>query len=363
MKLIDRYIIKELIPPFLFGILLFNLLFIASSLIYRVAKMLGSQKVPFDLVAEFVVNSIPSILVYTLPTSLLLGVIIAFGRLSSEGEITAMKAGGIGLYRIVIPVACVGLVVTIFSYYFNNFVVPVANFKAANVLIKTASYEVRSKLLENIVVPIPLQNELERIVFAKKYDASTNIMTSPELKEYYKENLIRMTKAQKAVWETRGWKFINGVTLDFNDKGEITLENKFSELEVNIPQNPAEIISLSNRRKSPEEMTPNELKKIIAKIGQTANDATIQYYQRIALSFSCLVFAFIGIPPSLQSQRSSSSLGLGLSILIAFSYFITTFIFTVFANAGWLSVVVAMWAPNVIFMGLALYLIVRAAQH
>ncbi len=103
VKIIDRYIIKELIPPFLLGLLLFTFVLLLNR-IFKLTELIVTKGVPFTEVLRLVSYIMPSFLTLTIPMSLLLGALVAFGRLSTDSELVALKATGFSLYRLMAPV-------------------------------------------------------------------------------------------------------------------------------------------------------------------------------------------------------------------------------------------------------------------
>src|SRR5438552_3556818 len=105
MPILDRYIFRELASPFVFGIAIFTILFMATGPIFDMARLVIQDGVPALSVLEYALVRLPAFIAYTLPMSVLLATLVAFGRLSVDHEMIAMKAGGISFYRIIFPVS------------------------------------------------------------------------------------------------------------------------------------------------------------------------------------------------------------------------------------------------------------------
>ena len=115
LRLLDRYVLSELLYPFIFGIASFSSIFIASSMLYRITQYMTKYGASWDSVAWLFFYSLPEVINYTFPMSMLLASLMAFGKLSGSSEIIAMKSGGISYYRIVAPVLIVAFIVSMFS--------------------------------------------------------------------------------------------------------------------------------------------------------------------------------------------------------------------------------------------------------
>ena len=124
IKLLDRYLLKELMGPFLFGIIAFSAILAGSTVLFYLvgdAVKYGISLVDFLLIFSY---KLPGILVFTFPMSTLLASIIVFSRLSSDSELIALRASGIGFYRLIAPVALFGLTISVITIAFNDVVVP-----------------------------------------------------------------------------------------------------------------------------------------------------------------------------------------------------------------------------------------------
>ena len=103
MRILDKYILKELMGPFFFGVASFSSIFIASSLLFRLTEYMTKYGASADMLFRLFLCGLPEIINYTFPMSMLLAALLSFGRLSGSSEITAMKSGGISFYRLAAP--------------------------------------------------------------------------------------------------------------------------------------------------------------------------------------------------------------------------------------------------------------------
>ena len=117
MRILDRYVVSEMAGPFLFGVCTFTLLFMSVDTFMRAARMFSDGTQGLKVAAVFVLASIPGVLAYAFPMSSLLACLMAFGRLSADSEVVAMKAGGISLYRIARPGLALTVVLSIVAFY------------------------------------------------------------------------------------------------------------------------------------------------------------------------------------------------------------------------------------------------------
>ncbi len=134
MWIIYRYTIRELIGPFFFALGVTTLILMLAR-IFKLVELIVAKSVPIIDVLNLFGYYIPAIVALTAPMSMLIAVLIGFGRLSTDNEVTAMKATGISLYQVVFPVLLMGFVLSIFMVWFNDQVLPESNHRFKNLLM------------------------------------------------------------------------------------------------------------------------------------------------------------------------------------------------------------------------------------
>jgi len=362
MRILDKYIIKELLGPFIFGIASFSSVFIGTGTMLRIAQYVTQYGAPMTSVAKLFVYSLPSIMVLTFPMSMLLASLLAFGRLSGSSEITAMRSGGISFYRLAAPVFIIAFFVSIFAVMFAELVVPQANAAYSSVVRNEIIKNTAPKSQDHIVIKDLKEGALERLTYARKFEESTSTMYAVASQEFENNRLVRIENAEKAVWQDNRWIMYNGIIHDLTTEGKIDRTMRFEEQNMPIDKPPS---AVSREQKKPDEMTIKELKQHIKILqNEYVNSAIyeVQLQQRIATPMASFVFALIGTPLGLQPNRSSSSIGLGISIIIIFIYYIIMTITTALGEGGALPAVLAAWLPNIAGI-VAGFLLVRRASR
>ena len=134
MRILDKYILKEFIGPFLFGVCAFTAVFVGTGTLYRIANLINQYGASAWAAFRVFVLAMPSIIVVTFPMSVLLGSLMAFGRLSSSSEMIVMRAGGQNFIRLAMPIFIAAFFISIGATAFNEYVVPKAN-NAYNTII------------------------------------------------------------------------------------------------------------------------------------------------------------------------------------------------------------------------------------
>jgi len=362
MRILDKYIIKELLGPFIFGIASFSAVFIGTGTLLRIAQYVTQYGAPMSAVIKLFIYSLPSIVVLTFPMSMLLAALLAFGRLSGSSEITAMRSGGISFYRLAMPVFIVALFVSIFAVFFQELVVPRSNAAYNNLVNNEIKKSDTLKSQEHIIIKEIEEGILKRLTYARSFEEGTKTMYGVSIQEFDNNGLIGVETAEKAVYQGNQWTMYNGVLTDLTPEGKVGRTLNFKEQTMPITQSPKNI---SNEQKKPDEMTIKELKQQIKALNSQfvkSNNFEVELQQRIAIPMASFVFALIGTPLGLQPNRSSSSIGLGISIIVIFIYYSIMTVTTALGQGGALPPIVASWIPNIAGIIVGCLLVRKASQ-
>jgi lipopolysaccharide export system permease protein len=362
MRILDKYIIKELLGPFVFGIAAFCSVFIGTGTLFRIAQYVTKYGASIFTVTKLFLYSLPGIVVLTFPMSMLLASLLSFGRLSGSSEITAMRSGGVSFYRLAAPVFLVAFGVSIFAVAFNELVVPQANEEYNHIVRYEIEKNTAPKAQEHIVIKDIKDNAIQRLTYAQRYDPQTNSMIGLTIEDFANGNLIRVENAETAVWQSDRWIMHNGTIHDLSPEGTNSRMLQFNEQVLPLDRDPT---ALTRDQKKPEEMTIKELKQEInllkSEYISTAN-YEVELQQRLSIPMASFVFALIGTPLGLQPHRSSSSIGLGLSIIIIFMYYTIMTVTTALGQGGAIPAVLAAWIPNLIGMIVGVYLVRKSSK-
>ncbi|HMM20936.1 MAG TPA: LptF/LptG family permease [Selenomonadales bacterium] len=361
MRILDKYIIKELLGPFIFGICAFSSIFIGTSTLFRLAQYITKYGASAATVIKLFLYSLPAIVVLTFPMSMLLASLLSFGRLSGSSEITAMKSGGLSFYRLAAPVFIVALFTSLFATAFNELVVPAANAAYNNTVRYEIEKNTKPRSQEHIVIKDVNGESIERLTYARKFDENTSTMYAVTIQDFENDRLVRVENAEKAIWDKNQWTMFNGIIYDLTPEGTLERSMHFTEQIMPIDKNPT---AISREQKKPEEMTIKELKQHIKALKREfvkSSSYEVELHQRLAIPMASFVFALIGTPLGLQPHRSSSSIGMGISIIVIFIYYSIMTVTTALGQGGVIPVVLAAWLPNILGIAAGFFLIRKAS--
>ncbi|MBR2142426.1 LptF/LptG family permease, partial [Anaerovibrio sp.] len=312
-------------------------------------------------IAKIFVLSLPGVIIWTFPMSMLLACLLTIGRLSSSSEITAMKSCGISFYRIATPAIVLGAIVSVFAIAFNEYVVPWSNEAYSNVL----NYEIKGNLApqsqEHIIIKEIKDGTIQRLIYARQYDADTNMMYGISMQAFEDGKLSHVENAEYAKWQDNQWTMYAGIIYDVS-KGETHHTMHFNSQVLPINESPNAII---REQKKPEELSMEELRaQIDIMKAQYVNTKKLEteLYQRITVPMASLIFTLVAIPLGMQPNRNSSSRGFVISIIIIFIYYSLMTMAGAIAQSGAVDPMLAVWLPNIVGLIVGGWLMHRAAQ-
>jgi lipopolysaccharide export system permease protein len=362
--ILDRYMLTELAGPFAFGLFAFTLIFAATELL-NIGKLVSSEHAPLWAALLVFLWSLPADIVLVIPMALLLGTLLAIQRLSSESEITALKAAGVTFARMVAPLLAVGIVMSFVTLYLQEGVVPYANGQLAD--IENTVINHTSAFNRDLTVSAPLPGGGRQVTIATAYEPHSRALMHVTLIQYDNHNNPRQVVfADRAEFESDRWTLQNSSIYRFNPDGTTVDEPGIPNQQVEIGENPTQIVKrMSND--DPENMSRSQIADIV-RSGQLTDSElrkyVTTYQEKLARPFACFVFILIAIPFGLRSIRAggSTSLGFGLSLAIVFAYYVVMTISSFIAQAFLPLALLWAWMPNLIFTAIGLARLQRAAQ-
>ena len=361
-RILSLYIIREIASLFLLGIMVFTLILLMGRLI-KLTDLVISRGVPLADVSRMILYLMPSFLVFTIPMAFLLAVLLAFGRLSADNEITVMKAGGISLMQLMPPVVLCGLCAALLTLAASTVGVPWGNsaFKELSftVLKQNAAATVREKVFWDEIPGIVMYTEhydeerhtLKGVVIHDGRDLSrplTIFATDGVIGGGPNRNDIRLVLNNgsiHAVGTAEEYRLVHF--------GEYTMTIAGSGQGVGLGRNELDMTVAELQRMIEHPATPKPLRlKLLSEL-----------HSRFAFPFASLVFAFVAVPLGMQNRRSGKSAGFSTSIGILLAYYVVQSLLRTLAEKEGFTPVLALWLPNMIFLGLGLYLLRMASQE
>ena len=362
LRILDLYILKEVLYAMLFAICAFTAVFIGSGTLFQIARYITEYGASVSSVVKIFVYGLPGIIMWTFPMSTLLATLLTFGRLSSSSEITAMKSCGISFGRIAAPAIFLGFVVSVCSILFNEHVVPWSKTAYNNVVYYEIQGNTEMKSQDHIIVKEIMNDKIQRLVYAREYRASDETLQGVTMQEFNDDGKVtHVENATFAEWVDNMWIMHEGIIYDISED-ERTRSMRFSRQILPVKASPRQIV---REQKTPEELTMKELRaqiEIMKSQYVNTNDLETELYQRFTIPMASLVFALIGVPLGLQPTRNASSMGFALSVVIIFVYYAIMTLANAIGIGGLLAPMIAVWIPNIIGLLFGAFLIYRASH-
>jgi LPS export ABC transporter permease LptG len=352
MRIVDRYILKELMPPFVLGLGGF-LVILVGDILYTLAEYIVTGRVTVELVLRLLAYKIPAIMVITFPVSTLFGTLLGLGRLARDRELQAMRLMGTSLVRVFAPVVGFGLLISGVTFLTNEVVSPWAN-QRANTLIRRAVFgEAFPEVREQVFLRAPGN----RFLYVNRVDERARLLRNVMI--YESEGpLPRLITAQEATWSSRTWILRRGVARDLDADGYTAREAAFNTMQINVGLDAGSFLAI---QRTPEEMTARELhaQTELLHAGLPPRVA-VEYYRKFAIPAASLIFALVAAPLSLAAARGGRFVGVGASVVLLFVYYVVMSISRALGTTGVLAPALAAWTPNLLFLAGGAILVIWA---
>ncbi len=351
MRVADRYILQELLPPFVMGIGGF-LVVLIGDILYALAEYIVVGRITLDVMLRLLAYKIPAIMVVTFPVSTLFAALLGLGRLARDRELEAMRLAGLSLPRLFAPVLAFGLIVAGLTFLTNEVVTPWANQRANRLLRRAVLGDAFPEVREQVF----LRGPGNRVLYVQTVDDRAGVLRNVMIYEP-SGPLPRLITAREATWSARTWVLHAGVVREVDAEGFTTYEAGFDAMEINVGLDAGVFFA---GQRTPEEMTARELRRQVDVFRQGLSPrVAIEYHRKFAIPLASLIFALVAAPLSLHAARGGRFVGVGLSIALLFVYYVVMSTARAIGASGGLSPVVAAWAPNLMFLAGGLWLIAR----
>jgi lipopolysaccharide export system permease protein len=358
--ILDRFILGQMAAPFLFGIMSFTVILVAGNLLFRLADLVIQRGVSMWLVTRLFVYSLPGVVTMTIPMSCLLASLLGFGNMSANSELVAMKSAGLSFGRIVRPLVIAGAFISLFTFILNETVVPLSARAASNLMRFQVYRETPPVFKDNVFIRDVSNGVLNRIIYIKEVTPRSGEMKDVLVQEFGNGRINRIISAPSAEWVNGLWWLLNGNVFEVQENGKVDTLFSFDRQKLNLDMRPQDIDAKSD---DPEEMNIMELYTTIRSASKQGNDAAkllMLFYLRIAVPWASVVLVMVGASVGSRPQRSSSGMGLGLSVVIVFCYYVIMSLCKSLGEANFMPGLAAAWAPNAVFLAIGFFLIRRA---
>jgi LPS export ABC transporter permease LptG/LPS export ABC transporter permease LptF len=353
-RILDEYIVREFLAMFLLVLASFVLLMLVFTFFELVGDILRNH-IPLTTVGAYLVNLTPSMLYQITPLAVLIAVLVTFGVLNRNSEVVAMKATGISLYRLVVPVVSISAVLAICLFLFDQYYLPQANRKQEELrsTIKGRPPQTFLHPEQKWIFGQPRSGETSRIFYYQFFDPNTEGFANLSVFEFDPATfaITRRIFASRAYWNsrTRSWTFQNGWVRDFDGATQTRYKGFMFTSFAEIHEEPSYFTKESLQS---QEMNFGQLDRYIRDLRQSGFDTVrlrVALWHKLSYPLIAIVMAVLAIPFALSMGRRGSLSGIAVAIAVALVYFVVDNLFGAMGNVNYLPAALAAWSPDVLF--------------
>jgi len=362
--ILNRHLAREFGTLFVYGMALAAVIVIVGDLMTTLDRYLRLRP-PFIYIVEHFVYRTPPFVYQGLHIVVLMCTILLFLGLSRSNELTALKASGLSLYRVSLPVFGLACVITVGALGFQEKVIPTLNQRGVEVdeaKIKRRALPQLQKRTQIWYRGQDDQSGESRIYHIELLDPSSREMNGVSILALGPQFTVRRRWDAKAMrWSDGGenWRLSDGMRRDFTP-GQADRITPFKEVPVRLPDRFEDFAQIP---KAPDVMNYGELRDYIGRLQQAGHQVgqyLVALYSKLAFPVAAPIMVLVGIPFALQSPRGGRVIGIALCLVLGLGYFVVHSAAVALARADLLPPIVAAWAANVLFATLGLFLYLRA---
>ena len=364
----SRYILKELLPPFILSLLLIILIFVLNLLFQMLGKISG-KGLDFYIIVEFFFLNLAWIVALAVPMAVLIATLMAFGRFSSDNEVTALQASGVSIISMLKPALVFGLIIAAGLFYFSDRILPEFNHRSrvlsADISRMKPTINLQDGVFDftvpNVVMRAkridPVTSRLKDVVIFNEGDRKyqTTVLADEGLLEFeyageqfvltlYNGTIHRMERLNPSKYQETEFR----VTKFRMDAPGMMLQRRESSYRSDREQSSSQMMEAVKRLRA--EPKPNQ---------QRINAFLVEINKKYSISAACLVFAMVGVPMGIMFRSGGLGISGGLAVVFFLLYWICLIGGEDLADRGHISPWLAMWFPNILMFTLGIFLIIR----
>ncbi|MCP4649883.1 MAG: YjgP/YjgQ family permease [PVC group bacterium] len=363
MKIIKNYILSEWFSLLVLSIVVISFVLVVGNLVKLAEMIIAKGVTPKDVFGLFL-SLLPSLLVFSIPISILTATLLTFGRMAFDNEITALRSSGISLYSIIFSLLCVGIMFSLLCLYFNDSLIPKSHYTMRNIVQEIGIKKPTAYLEEKSFIKA-FKNH---IIFIYKIHDDT--MYDVRIYQPHSDKPTRTIIAQSGAFIPIPEKNALKLELRNGTADEPNFEDpeqfyKFNFKKYHLTLYLNEEQTMRELYKKVSDMTINELKNEIEAMKKINVDVTpliVGLYRKFSLSFSSLAFVLIGMPLAIRVKRRERSLGFGLSLVICLLYYLIMALGESLALRGKMDPVLGVWLPNIVLLVAGIFLTFKVLE-
>jgi len=363
-RILDKYVVSGFLNIFFLVLSGFVVLILVFT-VFDLLKDILSHDIGWLIVGQYLINLTPSMIYQITPLAVLIAVLVTFGVLNRNSEIIAMKASGISLYRLMIPIIAIAILMSASLFVFDQYYLPQANQRqeALRNTIKGRPAQTVLHPEQNWIFGQPNPGEPDRIFYYQFFDSGRKEFANLSIFEFNPSTfaLSRRIFAARAIWdsETDSWRLLNGWQRDIDGANVIDYREflKTSFTEIHEPPG-----YFQKESKKAQEMNFGQLESYIGDLSQSGFDTMrlrVELWHKLAYPLMAVVMAALAIPFALSMGRRGSLAGIAVAIAVTLAYFVVDGLFGALGDVNYLPAALAAWSSDLLFGLVGGYLLLR----
>ncbi len=356
-----------MIPPFAISIIFFTFLFLMARILL-ITNLVVNYNISLPKVILLLIYFVPYFLVFVVPMSIMMAVLLTFLRLSSDNEIIALKTGGVSIYGLLPPVlifCLIGYLVTLFLAVYG---IPWGKTSIKKLTMDVATSNLELGLKERIFN----DSFKDVMLYVNEINLKKGELIDVFVEDKRTENIISTIVAPRGVLISEKDKLIFRLRMFDGRINQVSIKNKsvnsisFETYDINLDLKSA--LTDTKRKwgqKDEKEMTLSELRYYLINATDKNSryyDALIELHKKFSIPFACFVLGILALPLGAQLKSSRRSYGLIVGLAFFLFYYLLLSIGYVFASKAYYPPVLGMWVPNIVIGSVGFYLLIITAK-
>jgi len=364
--IIHRYLFSLMLAPFSINVVFLTFVFLMTQIL-QITTFIVNYRVGVSTVVRMLLYTMPFFLMFIIPMSVMMAVLLTFLRLSSENEIVALKAGGISIYGLLPPVFLFCLMGSLMTAFMAVYGLPWGRLS-----FKALAMEVAASNADIAIRERTFMDNFENVMlYVSRTDMKHRRLVDVFIEDHRKKDIVSTVVAPEGKLlgdpdrSAVHLRLFNGTINQVDLKARAVHAIRFVSYDValNLKQAAG---GASAGPKDEEEMRLGELKAYLN--SATTKDAQyyltlMEYYKKFSIPAACFALGILGVPLGIQSRSAKRSFGILLGLIFFLLYYLMLSLGWVFGETGAYPPIIGMWVPNGVFGGIGIVLLIRAAHE
>ena len=362
---INRYILKEFLTPFAVNVLFFTFIFLMAELI-EITNWVVNYNINLATILLMIFYQMPFLLIFVIPISVMITVLLTFLRLSNENEILAIKTGGISIYALLPPVFAFCLIGFVLTMVMSVYGQP----RGLTALRELTRQIIASNVTIGLKERIFNDNFRNVVIYVNKIDSKKRKLVDVFIEDKRQPDRINTVIAprgeifhepERAMSHLR---LFNGSIHQANLQDKAVHSIQFDRYDISLPNRAPN--EKKRKPKRPKEMNTGYLSRFVKSSNPEDSRyfrARLELHHRFAIPFGCFALGLLAMPLGVQSRSAKRSFGVFLGLVFYLFYYLLISVGKIYGDTGDYPPAIGMWLPNVVGGGLGLYFLIRTANE